>query len=263
MAQRAPIRYDLDAAERSSDTGLHSRWSDLRAVPISANKPPKSGSSLLTVLSLIVALGIAVAAIFFYLFQPIPYGDGNPAARNITSVKKSTKVILRRFSNGTKRSLQDARSFTTEPALSQSHSAVGSLLPTWPEVSPPAYLDVVSSSGHSPIRLGSVAYNVDVATGTVLLVHSGFESPVVATNNVPIHVTSPRALASTVEGTVVLRVVTDNRGQVREVYVMEGATELAVAAINAVRHWHFASPQDQNLGADRETTVSFSFASAP
>jgi TonB family protein len=70
----------------------------------------------------------------------------------------------------------------------------------------------------------------------------------------------PEALKARIQGSVLLQIIVDNNGMVREVRSISGLPMLATAAINAVEHWRYqpSSLNGQPLESEALVTVKFS-----
>jgi TonB family protein len=258
VAQRAPIWYDSSRSEQQADAGDQD-WTQLR-VP-SSTSPVRAGNrrAVPWLLVLVVLVG-AAAALYFKVIQPASTGESAAAPSNAEPLETTVLSRSVKQAGGIRSSALSPASSATTPTL-QSGATVA-VASAWPDVSPPIHVDVLTSSGHFPLRVSSLAYRVDIESGTVLLVRSGFGAPVATTTTFPARAESKRALDK-IEGTVVLRVKTDAVGKVREVNVVSGPPALAAAAIDAVRQWRFASPVDDAEPAEHDTMVTISFKTSP
>jgi TonB family protein len=88
---------------------------------------------------------------------------------------------------------------------------------------------------------------VDTETASALVVQKApIDYPVVARD-------------AGIQGTVVLKVVTNYSGDVQEVTVVSGDPALAQAAVESVKHWKYKPYQLEGLPAEMETLVSINF----
>jgi TonB family protein len=258
MAQGSPISDDSSRFERQVDAGDQD-WTELRAP--SSRSPVRRGNRRLSPwLLVLIVFGGAAAALYFQVLQPASRGESATAPSNAEPPKTTVLSRSAKKAGGVRSSARSAASSTSSPVLQS--GATAAVASAWPDVSPPMHVDVLTSSGHVPLRVSSLAYRVDIASGTVLLVRSGFGAPVATTPSFPIRAESKQALDK-IEGTVVLRVMTDAAGKVREVQVVSGPPALAAAAIDAVRQWRFASPVDDGEPAEHDTTITISFKTSP
>jgi hypothetical protein len=258
MAQRSPIRLDAD---RSHYVTSDVDWSELRATPSRSEYRRSQRRPLPLGLWMVLAVFIGTAAVVYYMKFLYPSGATSPTT---TSTADAPTVSVGSGRSSTKTTIRNrARSVATSPGAPQLQSSpAASLARALPVVPPAAYIDVVTSGGHLPIRIDSIAYRVDVTAGTVELIHSGAGSPVVLKTSFSVTPAARQALESTIEETVVLRVLADKLGRVREWHVVSGQPALAAAAIDALRQWRFASADDHPPAA-RELTVTVSFKTSP
>ena len=69
----------------------------------------------------------------------------------------------------------------------------------------------------------------------------------------------PEAPSSTLNGKVKLRAVIGTDGTVRKVDVLSGNRTLAVAAVQAVRHWRYPAPEMNGRPVEGETNIAITF----
>ena len=255
MAQNSPIWYDSPSFE---DEASELDWTNLRQ-PASRSRVPRVDRGVFLWLLVLIVLGGAGAALYF----GVEWGSKGESATAVSNTETPKMPIVSRTGKKT----GDVRSRTRAVASSDRSPApqfepTQSVTSSWPDVSPPIHVDVLTSSGHVPIQVSSLAYRVDIASGAVVLVRSGFGAPVLTEPKFSIRGESKQAL-NNIEGTVVLRVISDAVGKVREVQVVSGPPPLAAAAIDAVRHWRFALPAHDSEPAEHDTTVTISFKSSP
>jgi outer membrane biosynthesis protein TonB len=256
MAQRAPIRLDsvrFDSPQSDLD------WSDLRGASSRREYQRGAGRPLPSIIWVALVIIAGVAAVSIYMKYSSP--DGATAPDATTSEDVSPTSVVPGHSLTKKPSRLGSPPVTGSSDIPQlqstSPAAVERALPTIP---PAAYLDVVTSSGHVPVRIASIAYSVNITSGAVQLIHSDFGSPTTAKAEFPMPVQALQALEKNVEATVVLHVITDRLGRVREWHILSGAPALTGAAVDAVRHWQFARSE---VPAGRELTVTVSFKTSP
>jgi TonB family protein len=73
------------------------------------------------------------------------------------------------------------------------------------------------------------------------------------------HIVYPVAPDESLSGKVRLQITIAANGLVKQIHALSGKQQLALAAAQAVRFWHYSSIQNNDQATERETTVTVSF----
>ena len=69
----------------------------------------------------------------------------------------------------------------------------------------------------------------------------------------------PEAPASSLTGRVSLKAIIGTDGAIRRVDILSGNHTLAVAAVQAVKHWRYPAPELDGHAVEAETTIAINF----